>query len=64
MKIVNIRPAVKTDIPQLLDLMYQYIVDYYKCPRPSERSLKNLINHLLENPYEVSSLFPKKNHIT
>lgn len=52
MEIVNIRPAVKKDTPQLLNLMYQYIVDFYKCPRPSEESLKKLINHLLENPYE------------
>jgi predicted N-acetyltransferase YhbS len=52
METVNIRTATKDDIPQLFELMNQYIVDFYKCPRPSEDSLKKLINHLLENPYE------------
>lgn len=52
MKTVNSRPATKEDIPQLLDLMYQYIVDFYKCPRPSEDDLKGLIIHLLDHPYE------------
>ncbi|MBT2618679.1 MULTISPECIES: GNAT family N-acetyltransferase [unclassified Bacillus (in: firmicutes)] len=52
METVNIRTAAKHDIPQLLELMNQYIVDFYKCPRPSDDSLKKLINHLLENPYE------------
>jgi ribosomal protein S18 acetylase RimI-like enzyme len=52
METVNIRTATQDDIPQLFELMNQYIVDFYKCPRPSEDSLKKLINHLLENPYE------------
>ena len=30
--------------------MFQYIVDFYKRPKPSEESLKGLITHLLENP--------------
>lgn len=46
---VVIRPAQKEDIPQLLDLMYQYIVDFYKRTKPSEESLKGLITHLLGN---------------
>lgn len=49
---LRIRPVTKQDIPQLMELMYQYIVDFYKCPRPSEESLEKLITHLLENPYE------------
>jgi ribosomal protein S18 acetylase RimI-like enzyme len=52
MEAVNIRNAKKDDIPRLIELMNQYIVDFYKCPHPSESSLKELINHLLENPYE------------
>lgn len=52
MEAVNIRPAAKEDIPQLLDVMYQYIVDFYKCPRPEEGALDKLVNHLLDNPWE------------
>ncbi|MDR7000151.1 N-acetyltransferase [Neobacillus niacini] len=52
MENVNIRIATKQDIPQLLELMDQYIVDFYKCPRPSEGSVEKLVNHLIENPYE------------
>jgi len=49
---VNIRPVTKNDVPQLLDLMYQYIVDFYKCPRPSEDALTGIVNHLIETPWE------------
>jgi hypothetical protein len=30
--------------------MYQYIVDFYKRPKPTEESLKGLIQHVLDNP--------------
>ncbi|TCP21864.1 ribosomal protein S18 acetylase RimI-like enzyme [Scopulibacillus darangshiensis] len=60
---VTIRHATKEDVPQLLELMYQYIVDFYKCPRPSEDSLKKLIHHLLDNPYEgIQFLAEKEPH--
>ncbi|MEH7098286.1 GNAT family N-acetyltransferase [Neobacillus vireti] len=52
METVKIRHATIDDIPQLFNLMNQYIVDFYNCPRPREEALKKLINHLLENPYE------------
>ncbi|MEH7075410.1 GNAT family N-acetyltransferase [Neobacillus drentensis] len=52
METINIRTATKHNIPQLLELMNQYIVDFYKYPRPSDDSLKKFINHLLENHYE------------
>ncbi|AEH47935.1 GNAT family N-acetyltransferase [Parageobacillus thermoglucosidasius] len=45
-----IRTANREDIPQLLNLMYQYIVDFYKRPKPTEESLKGLIQYLLDNP--------------
>lgn len=48
---VIIRPAQNEDLPQLLDLMFQYIVDFYKRPKPSEDSLKDLVTHLIENPF-------------
>lgn len=45
-----IRTANQEDIPQLLNLMYQYVVDFYKRPKPTEESLKVLIKLLLNNP--------------
>lgn len=63
METINIRTATKHDAPQLLELMNQYIVDFYKCPRPSDDSLKKLINHLLENPYEgIQFVAEKESH--
>ncbi|WP_049788001.1 hypothetical protein [Parageobacillus thermoglucosidasius] len=50
MRDLAIRTANREDIPQLLNLMYQYIVDFYKRPKPTEESLKGLIQHLLDNP--------------
>lgn len=49
---IQYRKAEKKDIPQLLSLMYEYICDFYKCPRPAEGSLEKLVEHLLDNPYE------------
>lgn len=45
-----IRTANQEDIPQLLNLMYQYIVDFYKRPKPTEESFKGLMQHVLDNP--------------
>jgi hypothetical protein len=45
-----IRTTNEEDNQQLLDLMYQYIVDFYKRPKPTEESLKGLIQHLHDNP--------------
>ncbi|QXJ40451.1 hypothetical protein BV455_03825 [Parageobacillus caldoxylosilyticus] len=50
MEDLAIRTANQEDIPQLLNLMYQYIVDFYKRPKPTEKSLKGLIQLLLNNP--------------
>lgn len=47
---LTIRPAEERDIPQLYELMTQYIVDFYKKPEPNEAELKNLIQHLLDHP--------------
>ncbi|MDF2682496.1 MAG: acetyltransferase family protein [Brevibacillus sp.] len=52
MESVRIRPATEYDVTQLLDLMYRYIVDFYKCSPPSETSLKKIVTHLLHHPYE------------
>ena len=48
---IKIRPATKEDLPQLLEVMNEYIVDFYKCPRPNEGALEKIVNHLIENPY-------------
>jgi hypothetical protein len=42
-----IRTANQEDIRQLLNLICQYIVDFYKRPRPTEESLKGLIQHFI-----------------
>ncbi|RSL31865.1 GNAT family N-acetyltransferase [Salibacterium salarium] len=47
---IKIRPAVKTDTSELIHLMDQYIVDFYKQPQPEREDLSNLINHLIDNP--------------
>jgi len=47
---VIIRPARKDDMDQLLNLMFQYIVDFYKRPKPDEQSLRGLVNQLIEYP--------------
>ncbi|WP_075619184.1 GNAT family N-acetyltransferase [Paenisporosarcina indica] len=44
------RPSIESDIPQLYDLMVQYIVDFYKQPQPIELELKKLIQHLIDTP--------------
>ncbi|MFC7391482.1 GNAT family N-acetyltransferase [Scopulibacillus cellulosilyticus] len=38
-----IRKAHFHDIPELIDLMNQYIVDFYEYPRPKESGLESLI---------------------
>ena len=49
---IQIRTATKEDLPQLMRLMHQYIVDFYKSPEPTQEALQGLVTHLLENPYE------------
>jgi len=46
---VLIRKATHQDIPELYQLMIEYIVDFYKEPKPAEEDLKGLIEHLLTN---------------
>lgn len=48
-KEIKIRKANKEDIPQLLDLMHLYIVDFYKRPEPDTESLQALIADLIDN---------------
>lgn len=44
------RPSNESDIPQLYNLMIQYIVEFYKQPQPNEAELKKLIEHLIDHP--------------
>ncbi|WP_081707800.1 GNAT family N-acetyltransferase [Bacillus massiliigorillae] len=43
-----IRRSSENDIPQLTDLMYQYIVDFYKRPSPPVEDVHAIIHMLLE----------------
>ncbi|MEW9053130.1 MAG: GNAT family N-acetyltransferase [Neobacillus sp.] len=47
---VVVRRANVEDIQSLKGLMFQYIVDFYKKPRPAEEDLTGLIQHLQNNP--------------
>lgn len=44
------RTVEKRDIPELYHLMTQYIVDFYKKPKPEEAQLIHLIQHVIEHP--------------
>ncbi|MCM3573630.1 GNAT family N-acetyltransferase [Mesobacillus subterraneus] len=44
------RTVEKRDIPELYHLMTQYIVDFYKKPKPEEAQLIHLIKHVMEHP--------------
>ncbi|GIN85919.1 N-acetyltransferase [Heyndrickxia sporothermodurans] len=50
MSSIHIRKANIADVDQLMNLMYQYIVDFYKRPRPDEKDVRELIYHLLKHP--------------
>ena len=45
---MKIRSVDHHDLNQLTDLMYQYIVDFYKRPKPPIEKIHNLIETLLE----------------
>ncbi|GAF65187.1 putative acetyltransferase [Bacillus sp. TS-2] len=45
----KIRKAKVEDIPALKNLMEQYIVDFYKQPKPNEDSLLQLIEELIHD---------------
>ncbi|RSD26902.1 GNAT family N-acetyltransferase [Mesobacillus subterraneus] len=47
---LRLRTAEERDIPMLAHLMEQYIVDFYKKPKPAEGELEKLIRHLLDHP--------------
>lgn len=47
---IQIRISMEKDIPQLSNLMMQYIVDFYQKPRPDEEALRQLIQHIQCNP--------------
>ncbi|MBS4218493.1 GNAT family N-acetyltransferase [Bacillus sp. FJAT-49711] len=47
---IIVRPALNEDMNSLYMLMRQYIVDFYHQSEPNENDLRNLIQHLLDNP--------------
>lgn len=50
MAAISFRTVMESDIPQLRNLMIQYIVDFYQKPKPNENDLNNLIQHLIDHP--------------
>ncbi|KAB2488372.1 GNAT family N-acetyltransferase [Priestia endophytica] len=46
----HIRPINAADIKKLIPLVRSYIVDFYKCPNPSDEELFNHINSLIKEP--------------
>ena len=50
MNALTIRTAEENDIPQLYELMLDYIVGFYQKPKPNEADLKKLIQHLMNHP--------------
>ncbi|WP_338079593.1 GNAT family N-acetyltransferase [Aquibacillus halophilus] len=49
-KTVHIRRTTNTDLPQLYELMREYIVHFYKQKQPDEQDLKTLIKNLIDDP--------------
>lgn len=45
-----IRTSKQEDNSQLLEIMNQYIVDFYKRPKPAEEELRGLIQFLHDSP--------------
>lgn len=48
--LVVIRAVDANDLPQLSELMLEYVVDFYKQPDPGNRAVKNHIAYLLLHP--------------
>ncbi len=53
---VAIRTANQEDIPQLLNLMYQYIVDFYKRPKPTGKRNFSITNFLRRDSFTQNIL--------
>lgn len=45
-----VRPASEVDVAQLVALMLDYIVDFYRQPDPGESAVTGLVQDLLNNP--------------
>ncbi|MEF3354100.1 GNAT family N-acetyltransferase [Paenibacillus sp. GYB006] len=55
-----IRAVEPEDIDQLTELIYQYIVDFYKRPKPSIEKVHNLIETLLEKNEGIQFIAEKE----
>jgi GNAT superfamily N-acetyltransferase len=55
-----VRTAEPKDINQLTELMYQYIVDFYKRPKPPIEKVHNLIETLLEKKKGIQYIAEKE----
>ncbi|MFP7225286.1 GNAT family N-acetyltransferase [Priestia filamentosa] len=59
---VTIRTATHQDTQQLIPLMNEYIVDFYKRNQPPKESLKKHIEHLIDNPSIGLQYVAEENH--
>jgi ribosomal protein S18 acetylase RimI-like enzyme len=57
---IIVRTVESKDINQLTDLMYQYIVDFYKRPRPLIEKVHNLIDTLLKKDQGIQFIAEKE----
>ncbi|TMV49021.1 GNAT family N-acetyltransferase [Paenibacillus mesophilus] len=60
---VTIRNAETKDINPLTELMYQYITDFYKRPRPSSGKIHSLISTLLEHTKGIQFVADKEGEL-
>ena len=58
-----IRKVEAIDRDQLTELMYQYIVDFYKRPKPPIEKIHNLIELLLENNRGIQFIAEKEGEL-
>ncbi len=58
---LKIRPVTKNDTLELIPVVRSYIVDFYKCPDPTDNELENHINYLVDNPGSGKQFLMEKN---
>ncbi|CAM3990258.1 GNAT family N-acetyltransferase [Mesobacillus zeae] len=50
MKEFTVRSITSKDTKKLIPLVRSYIVDFYKCPNPTDKELEDHINLLIDHP--------------
>ncbi len=62
LKNIKIRKVEKKDFSQLLPLMFSYIVDFYECPRPEEKTLLHFLNEINSDSTKGLQFVAEKDH--